>query len=611
MLKRERKQKGISKTAIIISFIIIICFLIFFALILNSIQTITISEIISHENLVTSSNNNSINIDDKQDAENINKETQNDENNNNHTSVERQNEYVKSNTNYNDKYDKNAAYYSDIHNYADPRLISTLSSPLYDTQFPLVSADPEKANAVKEAFLHAYNSYKKYCWMHDELKPITRKCKDTLNAGLTIVDSITTLYIMNLTNEYIEAREFIAKEFKPNGRWSLFEFIIRFVGGFISIYQLSNDKIFLDKAVQCTDAILPLFDKQNGFYTSGFTLNTDSKGKITASAPSAHKKNYNLAEIGTYQIEFLTLTALTGDTKYMDLALKVYQKLWKDNPKYSILNSAKENQLGDNKPRKGKILPRHLGAGADSYFEYIIKSYILTNGVSPRILKQHMKIVQEMRDTLLFNTKNLKLTGMGVLKDKNLLPIIEHLATFVPGMVAIGTVKNNNKKKEDLKLAREIVDTISYVMNETIAKLMPERVLFNVNDDEMEKEFKIMKNEYLLRPESVESIFYLFRFTGEQKYRDIAWNFFIGINNSCRVKNGFVSVKGLDGSISHIDIMDSWFLAETLNYLYLTFTDTRLISPAEWVFNTESHPLHVWPKGTSEKYEKHLLLKDV
>ena len=70
-------------------------------------------------------------------------------------------------------------------------------------------------------------------------------------------------------------------------------------------------------------------------------------------------------------------------------------------------------------------------------------------------------------------------------------------------------------------------------------------------------------------------------------------------------------MKGLDGSISHIDIMDSWFLAETLNYLYLTFTDTRLISPAEWVFNTESHPLHVWPKGTSEKYEKHLLLKDV
>lgn len=564
MLKKQKKNRGISKTAVTASIVFIVCFLFFFALVLNSTHPITISEVITREQPENKINN---------------------------------------------KIDKSIAYYNDIYNYVDPRLISSLSSPLYDNKFPLIAADPEKANAVKEAFLHAYNSYKTFCWKHDELQPITKKCKDTLNAGLTIVDSITTLYIMNLTKEYREARDFIANDFKPNGRWSLFEFIIRFVGGFISIYQLSNDKIFLDKAIQCTDAILPLFNS-DGFYSSGFNLNTDENGKITATS-TTRTKSFNLAEIGTYQIEFLTLTALTGDTKYMDLALKVYKKLWKDNPKRSILKSATENQLDERKNRRNKDLPRHLGAGTDSYFEYIIKSYILTNGVSPRILKQHMKIVQEMRDTLLFETKNLHLIGMGVLKHDDLQPMIEHLATFVPGMVAIGTVKNNNKKVEDLKLAGEIVDTISYVMNNTVAKLMPEKVSFNLYEENMKKEFQIISNEYLLRPESVESIFYMFRFTGEQKYRDIAWNFFVGINESCRVKNGFVSVNGLDKQVSPIDIMDSWFLAETLNYLYLTFTDTRLISPAEWVFNTESHPLHVWPQDVSKKYKKYLLLEGV
>lgn len=598
MLKKQKKLARVSKPAIFISIMLVICTLIFCFLTLSSIPKISISNVISQD-ILNLANNYSSNLYDKSKNDNDKIITKNDQQN------------TKQNNINNNSFDANDPSFNSIYKYADPRLVSNnLLSPLYDKQFPFIPADLDKANSVKEAFLHGYNSYKKYCWKSDELKPISKKCKNTLNAGLTIVDSITTLYIMNLTEEYLEAREFIEKEFKPNGQWSLFEFIIRFVGAFISIYQLSNDKLFLNKAVQCADAIYPLFDKENGFYTSKFTLTTDENGTMTAKQASMHisKRDINLAEVGTYQIEFLTLTALTGDKKYMELALKVYKRLWKDNPHKAILYSALENQLEKNhKIRSSQI--RHLGAGADSYFEYIIKSYILTNGVSPRILEQHMKIIQEMRDTLLFETKKLHLNGIGVLKGDSLSPYMEHLATFVPGMIAIGTVKNNNNKDDDLSLAKKMVDTIWFVMNSTLAKLMPEKVFFNINNDSyIDKEFNIVLNEYFLRPESVESIFYLYRFTGEQKYRDIAWDFFIGINESCRVKDGFASVKGLNGKIKYVDIMDSWFLAETLNYLYLTFADTRLISPAEWVFNTESHPLHVWPKNISGKYKKSLLL---
>ena len=49
-----------------------------------------------------------------------------------------------------------------------------------------------------EAFLHAWSAYKKYAWGHDELKPISKSWQEWMGIGLTIVDSIDTMYIMGL-----------------------------------------------------------------------------------------------------------------------------------------------------------------------------------------------------------------------------------------------------------------------------------------------------------------------------------------------------------------------------------------------------------------------------
>ncbi|OHS94442.1 Mannosyl-oligosaccharide 1,2-alpha-mannosidase MNS2 [Tritrichomonas foetus] len=483
-----------------------------------------------------------------------------------------------------------------------PLYSKSLKSHLYSKEFPYRPADSTKAEAVKEAFLHAFHGYSNTCWGQDEIQPISNTCKNTLGAGLTIVDSLTTLYIMNLTDEYQKAREFVANDFRPNGSWSLFEFIIRFIGGFISIYQLTNDKLYLDKAVECADAVFPLFDSETGFYTSNFVLETGSDGKMKAKKRSSASPL--LAEVGTYQIEFLTLTALTGDMKYMNLALQVYKTIWANNPDQVLISEVSRplRNVGNH--------ALHVGAGTDSYFEYIIKSYILTGGVSKKILSQHNRLMKEIRKLLIFKTKNLKLTGIGVKTENRLDPTLEHLATFIAGTFAVGTVKGNSHSESDLKLASELVLTFANVTRTMKSKLMPERVLFNL-DDASKPDFSLQNDQYMLRPETVESIFYMYRFTGEQQYRDIAWDFFKGINTSCRVKNGFVTVRGLDSKIVPVDIMESFFLAETLNYLYLTFADTRLISPVEWVFNTESHPLHVWPKDIIKKYEKDIQFEGI
>ncbi|EAX98348.1 hypothetical protein TVAG_158080, partial [Trichomonas vaginalis G3] len=135
-----------------------------------------------------------------------------------------------------------------------PIISDTKTNLLYDRSFPRIPADKEKAEAVKEAFMHAWTPYRKYCWGQDEFVPHSRSCSNTLHAGLTIVDSLSTLYIMNLTEEFKAARDYIANDFKPSGSWSLFEFLIRFVGGFVSTYQLTGDEIFLKRAVECADA---------------------------------------------------------------------------------------------------------------------------------------------------------------------------------------------------------------------------------------------------------------------------------------------------------------------------------------------------------------------
>lgn len=84
--------------------------------------------------------------------------------------------------------------------------------------------------------------------------------------GATIVDSLDTLYIMGLRKEFDEAKEFVR-----NINWTLaeepvqlFETVIRYVGGLLSAYDLSNDLVFVEKAVELTELLIPAFDSPTG-----------------------------------------------------------------------------------------------------------------------------------------------------------------------------------------------------------------------------------------------------------------------------------------------------------------------------------------------------------
>jgi mannosyl-oligosaccharide alpha-1,2-mannosidase len=396
---------------------------------------------------------------------------------------------------------------------------------------------------------------------------------------------------MGLTDDVNRAAEFVSTEFKPKGRWSLFEFVIRYLGGLLSAGDLTGKKIFTETAVKLGYAILPIIEEHGGFFDSQFHLEFHDNGAFSA---SGRQGGGCIAESGTYQVEFLTLARLTGDPRFVNAAIAPYKSLW-----------VKHYDQG--------VIGNHIGACEDSYYEYIIKSYIVTGGCSPKLLERYLMVVRDIRQKLLFKTIHKGLVGIGISRHAgNLRPEMEHLATFAGGMITIGTVRGNPRVMEDLELAGQLARTFANVYMGTSSGVMGERVLYNTNSPEKSEDFSDMMSTYILRPESVESVFYMWKFTGDQKYRDWAWEMFKGINRSCWCPNGFTSISWeRDGVIRQDDEMESFFLAETLKYLYLTFSDSELLSLNEWVFNTEAHPVRVWDDQTIEKFRDLLSFRDL
>lgn len=109
----------------------------------------------------------------------------------------------------------------------------------------------ERQKKVVQAFKHAWEGYKKYAWGHDELRPLSRSYSEWFGIGLTIIDSLDTMLLMNLRKEFQQAREWVANSlsFEKNVDVNLFETTIRVLGGLLSAYHLSQDKLFLNKAV--------------------------------------------------------------------------------------------------------------------------------------------------------------------------------------------------------------------------------------------------------------------------------------------------------------------------------------------------------------------------
>lgn len=127
----------------------------------------------------------------------------------------------------------------------------------------------KRQTAVKESFLHSWQGYKKYAWLSDEVRPLTGKPNNPFGGwAATLVDALDTLWIMGLTDEFeaaVKAAERIDFSKTKQDRINVFETTIRYLGGFVAAYELSEEKYpsLLDKAIEVGDLMMSAFDTVN------------------------------------------------------------------------------------------------------------------------------------------------------------------------------------------------------------------------------------------------------------------------------------------------------------------------------------------------------------
>lgn len=172
-------------------------------------------------------------------------------------------------------------------------------------------------------------------------------------------------------------------------------------------------------------------------------------------------------------------------------------------------------------------------------------------------------------------------------------PKLEHLACFLPGTLLLGYT--NGLPETHLKLAQDLLESCytTYMNNPT--HLAGEITYFDVNKPTGDITETFGQDYNILRPEFVESLYYFWTITGNSTYQDWGWNIFMAIEKYSKVKHGYTSMRSVHSSNPRsMDKMETFFLAETLKYFYLLFSDNRKeIDLSKFVFNTEAHPLPV------------------
>lgn len=453
---------------------------------------------------------------------------------------------------------------------------------------------------VKQAFVHSWRGYHDFAWGMDELQPRTCSGKNWneesafVSLSLSMLDGLTTMHVMGLERELEEALAYLRKLSFTNKQttMSTFEATIRIVGSLLSIYELRGEKEewILQKARDVADRLMYAYNT-----TTGLPHNTIDLLTHRHFSPDWAAGASVLSEFGTVQLELRTLSFHTKDPSY-DLRATHIMDIVEARapidflcPVYMSLTTA-------------SWLTDHVSMGAlgDSFYEYIIKQFLLTGKTEKRYRDMAITICDAVVDRLVFRSAINDWAYMAEWRRNEFNHKQDHLACFFGGNLALAAQKildpeknpeEGEKREKWIKTAADLTTTCYEMYHQQKSGVSPEYVEFLSSG----ADFVNGPGYYILRPETMEALFYLWRFTKDQKWRDYAWNIFRAINRWCRVSTGgFAGLKEVNVRKPIKDnTQQSFWLAETLKYSYLIFTDDSVIDLDEWVFNTEAHPLKI------------------
>jgi mannosidase alpha-like ER degradation enhancer 2 len=428
-------------------------------------------------------------------------------------------------------------------------------------KFAEVSAgeQTEMAARVRQEFLHAWSGYKQYAWGHDELKPLSKTYRDWYSVSLymTPVDALDTMILMGLNDEAEKTREFIAKNlsFDQDIYVKNFEITIRMLGGLLSGYQLTGDRRLLALAEDLGNRLLPVFNSPTGMPYVKVNLKT---GAVSG-------EETNPAEIGTLLIEFGTLSKLVGKPIYHSKAKHALVELYNRRSPIGLVGSGINVRTGAWTDEAS-----HIGGGIDSYYEYLLKGWLLFGDKdcermwrsSINALNQYL--AEDASTGFWYGQANMD-------NGKRVGTNFGALEAFFPGELALSG---------DLDRAKRLEESCYKMW--TKWGIEPEALNYS--------NMKIVEREYALRPEIIESAYYLYHFTKDPRYLNMGHTFFNSLVKYCRTDVAYAALSDVEKK-TKADRMESFFLAETLKYLYLLFAQPDALDLTRTVFNTEAHPI--------------------
>src|SRR3989475_8018143 len=415
------------------------------------------------------------------------------------------------------------------------------------------------AAGVRTEFLHAWNNYERYAWGHDALRPLSKTGHDWYGQSLlmTPVDALDTLILMHLDAEAERARALIVSDlsFDRDIYVKNFEITIRLLGGLLSGYQLTGDQRLLQLAEDLGNRLLPAFNSPTGLPYVYVNLRTgQARDPVT-----------NPAETGTLLLEFGTLSKLTGRPEFYDKAKRALVETFKRRSPLGLVGESINLDTG-----AWTNADSHISGGIDSYYEYLWKCWLLFGDKDCRdmwnasILTINKYLADEIRGELWYGHADMQ-TG------ERTKTIYGALDAFFPALLAFSG---------DVERARRLQASSFKMWN-----------LYGIEPETLDyKTMRVVAGSYHLRPEIIESTYYLYRYTGDPEYRRMGEKMFDDFVKYCRAESGYAALADVI-SKEQIDEMQSFVLAETFKYFYLLFAPPETLQFDKVIFNTEAHPL--------------------
>ena len=425
------------------------------------------------------------------------------------------------------------------------------------------------AERVKTEFLHAWRNYEHYAWGHDALRPLSKTPHDWYEHSLlmTPVDALDTLILMKLDADAAKTKSLIVNDlsFDHDMYVKNFEVTIRLLGGLLSAYQLTGDQRLLRLAEDLGNRLLPVFNSPTGLPYAYVNLHT---GKVRDSVT-------NPAETGTLLMEFGTLSKLTGKPVFFDKAKRAVIETYRRRSPLGLVGQSINVETG-----AWIDCDSHISGGIDSYYEYLWKCWLLFGDQDCRDMWQasiaaiNKYLADDAGTELWYGHADMQ-TG------KRTLTTYGALDAFFPGLLALSG---------NLERARRLQSSSFKMWN--LHGIEPETLDYH--------KMRVIDGAYHLRPEIVESTYYLYHFTGDQRYRRMGERLFNNFVKYCRTDAGYAALADVVTK-QQKDEMESFVLAETFKYFYLLFASPNTLDLEKIVFNTEAHPLIRVPAVTRQE----------